>query len=215
MSAAYTLIFSDYSLIFLVFALAIARCKWTLKIWNSRHEALVNNVMHNSYIFQVITWFQNRRAKLKRDLEELKSDITAAKTTMGLPQEMTGVFGSLEELQLFQKQNGLKKTGTDKMKGLSVSVSSTAGSSVASPPSSCGSLSPAIATSSPPNVISPSAASPAALPLKQGPLSPTKSDHMTPIDHVTSPALLPQHSPISNASDSPKKPETSSSLWLL
>ena len=134
---------------------------------------------------------------------------------MGLPQEMTGVFGSLEELQLFQKQNGLKKTGIDKMKGLSVSVSSTGGSSVASPPSSCGSLSPAIATSSPPNVISPSsaAAPPIASPPKQGPLSPTtKSDHMTPpTDHVTSPASLPQHSPISNASDSPKKPEASSS----
>ena len=28
---------------------------------------------------QVITWFQNRRAKLKRDLEELKADVTAAK----------------------------------------------------------------------------------------------------------------------------------------
>jgi hypothetical protein len=25
----------------------------------------------------VITWFQNRRAKLKRDLEELKADVTA------------------------------------------------------------------------------------------------------------------------------------------
>lgn len=28
---------------------------------------------------QVITWFQNRRAKLKRDMEELKADVTAAK----------------------------------------------------------------------------------------------------------------------------------------
>lgn len=27
----------------------------------------------------MITWFQNRRAKLKRDLEELKNDVTAAK----------------------------------------------------------------------------------------------------------------------------------------
>jgi hypothetical protein len=27
---------------------------------------------------QVITWFQNRRAKLKRDLDELKADVTAA-----------------------------------------------------------------------------------------------------------------------------------------
>ena len=29
---------------------------------------------------QVITWFQNRRAKLKRDLEELKADVSAAKS---------------------------------------------------------------------------------------------------------------------------------------
>ena len=29
---------------------------------------------------QVITWFQNRRAKLKRDLDELKADVTAATT---------------------------------------------------------------------------------------------------------------------------------------
>ena len=28
---------------------------------------------------QVITWFQNRRAKLKRDLEELKNDVVATK----------------------------------------------------------------------------------------------------------------------------------------
>jgi len=29
---------------------------------------------------QVITWFQNRRAKLKRDLEELRADVDAAKS---------------------------------------------------------------------------------------------------------------------------------------
>ncbi|XP_013790311.1 transcription factor LBX1-like, partial [Limulus polyphemus] len=28
---------------------------------------------------QVITWFQNRRAKLKRDVEELKKDVDASK----------------------------------------------------------------------------------------------------------------------------------------
>ncbi|KAK8400560.1 hypothetical protein O3P69_003315 [Scylla paramamosain] len=28
---------------------------------------------------QVITWFQNRRAKLKRDMEELKKDVTSHK----------------------------------------------------------------------------------------------------------------------------------------
>jgi len=29
---------------------------------------------------QVITWFQNRRAKLKRDLEELRADVDAARS---------------------------------------------------------------------------------------------------------------------------------------
>lgn len=37
---------------------------------------------------QVITWFQNRRAKLKRDLEELKADVTAAKKTSECGSEM-------------------------------------------------------------------------------------------------------------------------------
>lgn len=36
---------------------------------------------------QVITWFQNRRAKLKRDLEEIKADMVAAKTvSTSIPQ---------------------------------------------------------------------------------------------------------------------------------
>lgn len=30
-------------------------------------------------VLQVITWFQNRRAKLKRDMEELKKDVESAK----------------------------------------------------------------------------------------------------------------------------------------
>lgn len=30
-------------------------------------------------MFQVITWFQNRRAKLKRDMEELKKDVETVK----------------------------------------------------------------------------------------------------------------------------------------
>ncbi|XP_078587116.1 transcription factor LBX1-like [Branchiostoma floridae x Branchiostoma japonicum] len=39
---------------------------------------------------QVITWFQNRRAKLKRDLDELKADMSAAKLLKkkGIPPEM-------------------------------------------------------------------------------------------------------------------------------
>ena len=32
---------------------------------------------------QVITWFQNRRAKLKRDMEELKKDVETAKILSG------------------------------------------------------------------------------------------------------------------------------------
>lgn len=42
--------------------------------------------LHRSYIkiiflfhSQVITWFQNRRAKLKRDIEELKKDVESVK----------------------------------------------------------------------------------------------------------------------------------------
>jgi homeobox protein LBX len=34
---------------------------------------------------QVITWFQNRRAKLKRDLEEIKADVVAAKNLQDEP----------------------------------------------------------------------------------------------------------------------------------
>ena len=54
---------------------------------------------------QVITWFQNRRAKLKRDLEELKADVNAAKTLTGVNGDS---FGNLEELQFFQRY-GMKK----------------------------------------------------------------------------------------------------------
>lgn len=56
---------------------------------------------------QVITWFQNRRAKLKRDLEELKADMSAAALT-GHP-DMTPIFGSVEELQLYQHKHGFNK----------------------------------------------------------------------------------------------------------
>ncbi|XP_059169120.1 transcription factor LBX1-like [Physella acuta] len=49
---------------------------------------------------QVITWFQNRRAKLKRDLEELKNDVTAAKK---LPIQKS-IPGSLVEMELRKVQ---------------------------------------------------------------------------------------------------------------
>jgi homeobox protein LBX len=32
---------------------------------------------------QVITWFQNRRAKMKRDIEELKKDVESVKALTG------------------------------------------------------------------------------------------------------------------------------------
>ena len=54
---------------------------------------------------QVITWFQNRRAKLKRDLEELKADVTAAKST---DDECPPVGSLLDERELFEK-HGLRK----------------------------------------------------------------------------------------------------------
>lgn len=46
---------------------------------------------------QVITWFQNRRAKLKRDLEELKNDVSASKV---LPPMSSSVSSSLSTAEL-------------------------------------------------------------------------------------------------------------------
>lgn len=37
------------------------------------------DISDHLYYSQVITWFQNRRAKLKRDLEELKKDVESVK----------------------------------------------------------------------------------------------------------------------------------------
>lgn len=45
---------------------------------------------------QVITWFQNRRAKLKRDMEELKADVTAAKA-LG-PETAITVIETIDDL---------------------------------------------------------------------------------------------------------------------
>ena len=55
---------------------------------------------------QVITWFQNRRAKLKRDLEELKADVTAAKV---LGKDPPTVLTRLEEMQAYTTQQSLIK----------------------------------------------------------------------------------------------------------
>nr|XP_020463190.1 transcription factor LBX1-like [Monopterus albus] len=45
---------------------------------------------------QVITWFQNRRAKLKRDLEEMKADVESAKATGAVAFEKLSKLAELE-----------------------------------------------------------------------------------------------------------------------
>ncbi|KAJ8402732.1 hypothetical protein AAFF_G00364040 [Aldrovandia affinis] len=45
---------------------------------------------------QVITWFQNRRAKLKRDLEEMKADVESAKAGGSVPYEKMAKLADLE-----------------------------------------------------------------------------------------------------------------------
>ncbi len=60
---------------------------------------------------QVITWFQNRRAKLKRDVEELKADMKAAKA-LGVDPTPNSVLllSSLDELLLKgSTRNGVNK----------------------------------------------------------------------------------------------------------
>ncbi|XP_067134920.1 transcription factor LBX2-like [Centruroides vittatus] len=49
---------------------------------------------------QVITWFQNRRAKLKRDMEELKKDVTAAK----IQPIHSALLENIEDLTLLKKE---------------------------------------------------------------------------------------------------------------
>lgn len=49
---------------------------------------------------QVITWFQNRRAKLKRDMEELKKDVESAKVT-----ERRNILDSLQDINSISKHN--------------------------------------------------------------------------------------------------------------
>jgi len=56
---------------------------------------------------QVITWFQNRRAKLKRDVEELKADMKAAKALGTEPAPNAAMLlSSLDELLLKGSRNG-------------------------------------------------------------------------------------------------------------
>lgn len=51
---------------------------------------------------QVITWFQNRRAKLKRDVEELKKDCDAAKLAVAMPHSHT-LLDNIQDLTLLKK----------------------------------------------------------------------------------------------------------------
>ncbi|XP_071335866.1 transcription factor LBX1a [Trachinotus anak] len=46
---------------------------------------------------QVITWFQNRRAKLKRDLEEMKADVESAKAVGAVALEKLSKLAELEK----------------------------------------------------------------------------------------------------------------------
>ncbi|XP_071768743.1 transcription factor LBX1a [Centroberyx gerrardi] len=46
---------------------------------------------------QVITWFQNRRAKLKRDLEEMKADVESAKAVGAVAYEKLAKLAELEK----------------------------------------------------------------------------------------------------------------------
>lgn len=46
---------------------------------------------------QVITWFQNRRAKLKRDMEELNADVESARAVGAVPLEETAALAEMEE----------------------------------------------------------------------------------------------------------------------
>ena len=60
---------------------------------------------------QVITWFQNRRAKQKRDMEEMKNDVNAAKSCKVLDPDL-----DVDKVLRIQqhKYNETKQTSSDK-----------------------------------------------------------------------------------------------------
>jgi len=65
----------------------------------------------------VITWFQNRRAKLKRDVEELKADMKAAKALGTEPAPNAAILlSSLDELLLKGSRSGSGGTAGKKKK---------------------------------------------------------------------------------------------------
>jgi len=64
---------------------------------------------------QVITWFQNRRAKLKRDREELKADVNATKKLGAEPSAI--VLSRLEELTQINQDTLKRKDGNSRPMG--------------------------------------------------------------------------------------------------
>jgi len=88
---------------------------------------------------QVITWFQNRRAKLKRDVEELKADMKAAKALGTEPAPNAAILlSSLDELLLKGSRNSgcggakkIKKDSPSSSSSMSISPRSTSIGAVA------------------------------------------------------------------------------------
>lgn len=61
---------------------------------------------------QVITWFQNRRAKQKRDIEEMKNDVTAAKNCKVLDPDLD--VDKVLHMDRFSKYDQMSKNGSDR-----------------------------------------------------------------------------------------------------
>ena len=61
---------------------------------------------------QVITWFQNRRAKQKRDIEEMKNDVTAAKNSKVLDPDLD--VEKVLRVERFHDLNSKMSSGSDK-----------------------------------------------------------------------------------------------------
>ncbi|KAG8551548.1 hypothetical protein GDO81_004159 [Engystomops pustulosus] len=65
-------------------------------------KATTNGGLTNA---QVSPWFQNRRAKLKRDLEEMKADVESAKKLSPTQWRLCSIYSELEETEsLFHVQ---------------------------------------------------------------------------------------------------------------
>ena len=79
-------------------------------------------------LFQVITWFQNRRAKLKRDMEELKKDVESAK----LLSAHKSFLESAHDLGLLKKRTPSQMDMTSAAAAASFHISSPASSSQSS-----------------------------------------------------------------------------------